>query len=359
MKEFTKIALTIVILCTTIITMCSFTANVGDYIQPKNRTANVRYKATSSSTRVAILDKTIDKDGALVTDITSEASSGTIWYKISFERDGIHHVGWCSSTVTALKSSKTNIAIAKRPTLPSKSAKISYAEISSKRGLNLRTEPTISSNIICTIPNGTKICILESDSDSEGWYKTTFNQITGWVNSKFINIISEKQPNKNLYLIEKKLASFSTSFKGSSRGRIQNIRQTCLDLNNTIVPGSGTKKNRTFNWFSVMPETTYKNGYTMATVFANGKSVQGMGGGLCQVTSTLYNVCLQLPDIICVSKRTPHGLPVSYVPKGKDATISRDSGINFKFINNSGKDIRIKAYTNDYICTVEFYSIGI
>ncbi|WDU83785.1 VanW family protein [Caloramator sp. Dgby_cultured_2] len=93
-------------------------------------------------------------------------------------------------------------------------------------------------------------------------------------------------------------------------------------------------------------------GYKEAPVIINGTLVPGLAGGICQVTTTVYNAALLANfDII---ERRPHGLKVSYVPPGRDATISGTS-IDFKFKNTSNAPIYIKAWVSNSYVNVIFY----
>ncbi len=85
---------------------------------------------------------------------------------------------------------------------------------------------------------------------------------------------------------------------------------------------------------------TLDNGYFEALEIANGSFEMGVGGGICQVSSTLYNAVIQAG--LEVVSRTNHGIPITYVDMGADATVS-DRGIDFKFKNNTGENIYIIA----------------
>ena len=83
-------------------------------------------------------------------------------------------------------------------------------------------------------------------------------------------------------------------------------------------------------------------------------SISFPAGGMCQVSSTLYNVAL-LANLE-ITERHPHSRRVSYVPLDKDATIFYPD-LDLKFINNTPNDIKIKAYTDNYNVTIKLYKI--
>ena len=156
------------------------------------------------------------------------------------------------------------------------------------------------------------------------------NEKLNEVNNKVENILTNSsQPPK-----EEEIASYSTKLSGSTENRLTNIRITCKKLNGITV-----NNNDTFSFCKSTGPSTAEEGYKEATVFLNGKKVQALGGGNCQISSTLYNAVLTVPDFKVV-ERHEHGRDVSYVPDGKDAAVSYGS-IDFKFKNNTGNNIKL------------------
>lgn len=98
---------------------------------------------------------------------------------------------------------------------------------------------------------------------------------------------------------------------------------------------------------------TLENGYGYGTIFVNGTTAQGLGGGMCQVSSTLYNTMLEAG--ILATERRAHSLPVGYVPAGQDATMT-DTGIDLKFINTLDYPIYIESTTVGGVLTISFWS---
>jgi vancomycin resistance protein YoaR len=132
--------------------------------------------------------------------------------------------------------------------------------------------------------------------------------------------------------ISTKIGSYSTWFGGGNRG--ENIRIATYDINNRIVaPGD------IFSFNDSTKPRTPERGYKLAPIIVGNSVVPGYGGGICQVSTTLYNAALNA-DLEIV-ERYPHSQPVDYVPQGKDATVS--NYLDFKFRNNSNKFILIKA----------------
>ena len=131
------------------------------------------------------------------------------------------------------------------------------------------------------------------------------------------------------------IATYSTSFAGSAAGRIANIELASSKINGYVLnPGER------FSYNNVVGPRTAAAGFKMAHVYVGNQVVDGIGGGICQVSSTLYNAIV-LADLKTVS-RTNHSMPVSYVPMGRDATVSYGT-IDFVFENNKSYPVSIKS----------------
>lgn len=152
--------------------------------------------------------------------------------------------------------------------------------------------------------------------------------------------------------VEKEIASFSTKIVTKDSSRQNNIRITCNTLNETIVePGA------TFSFCNTVGQATTAKGYQKADIFdANGKKKKGLGGGNCQISTTLYNAVLSVPSLK-VTERHPHSNKVPYIQTGKDAAVAFGS-YDLKFVNNSGYKIKILASTSGADVTIKLISIS-
>ena len=151
-----------------------------------------------------------------------------------------------------------------------------------------------------------------------------------------------------LSLINSCIASFSTSFQSSSYMRSNNIDISVKAINGRLLfPGE------TFSFNDMLGERTKERGYMEAPVIINNKVESGIGGGICQVSSTLYNAILKsgIQDI----RRTNHSLPSSYVELGLDATVDWQN-IDFKFINTLDYPMYIEMYTKSKNLYINIYS---
>lgn len=129
---------------------------------------------------------------------------------------------------------------------------------------------------------------------------------------------------------ETEIASFSTRIYTKDSERQKNVSITCNTLNDTIV-----ENGKTFSFCNTVGKATSTKGYQKADVFKNGEKIKALGGGNCQVSSTLYNAVLKISELK-VTERHAHSNDVPYVKKGKDAAVSYGT-YDFKFVNNTRK----------------------
>lgn len=134
--------------------------------------------------------------------------------------------------------------------------------------------------------------------------------------------------------VETEISSFSTKIHNKDSERQNNITITCQNLNGTEVqPG------QTFSFCDVVGKATSAKGYKEADVYVDGKKEQALGGGNCQVSTTLYNAVLKIPELEIV-ERHKHSGHVPYIEEGKDAAVAYGS-YDFKFKNNSDAVIKV------------------
>lgn len=164
------------------------------------------------------------------------------------------------------------------------------------------------------------------------------------------NEVTEEKPKEQQYT-EEQLSTFSTKIYSKDSARQNNIKITCNTLNNTTV-----KNDASFSFCDTVGKATSAKGYQEADVFDhNGNKTKGLGGGNCQVSSTLYNAVLAVSSLK-VTERHEHSNNVPYVKDGKDAAVAYGS-YDLKFVNNTGNDIKIKASTDGSSVTISINSI--
>lgn len=145
------------------------------------------------------------------------------------------------------------------------------------------------------------------------------------------------------------LATFTTRYDASNIDRTTNLRIACQKLNEKVVLAGNT-----FSYNQTLGERTVAAGYKNGKVYENGEVVDGIGGGICQISSTLYNAVLMAN--MKVTERRNHQFVTSYVPAGRDATVVYGL-TDFKFKNTRTYAIKIKASVSNGIATVSIYGI--
>lgn len=143
------------------------------------------------------------------------------------------------------------------------------------------------------------------------------------------------------------LGSFSTYFN-SGASRTGNIVNGCRLIDGvTLYPGEE------FSMYNEVAPFTEKNGYYMAGSYLNGKVVDSLGGGICQVSTTLYNTVLQAE--LDVAERHNHSMIVNYVDPSADAAIAESSGKDFRFVNNKDYPVYLEAYVSNKRVNINIY----
>ena len=133
------------------------------------------------------------------------------------------------------------------------------------------------------------------------------------------------------------LGSFTTSFSTSGSNRCKNVSSGASHINGTVLyPGEE------FSAYETVSPFTEATGYAMAGSYLNGEVVDSMGGGICQVSTTLYNAVLRAE--LNVTERSPHSMTVHYVDLSEDAAIA-GTYKDFKFVNSTEYPIYIEGYT--------------
>lgn len=146
------------------------------------------------------------------------------------------------------------------------------------------------------------------------------------------------------------ISAYTSRYNISNVNRSNNVEIATRKLNNVIIlPGE------TFSYNKIVGERTISAGYKEATIYTSNGVQHGIGGGVCQVSSTLYNAVLQADlDII---ERKNHRYSVSYVPLGCDATVSYGS-IDFKFKNTKKYPIKLQAFAKNGIVSISLIGLN-
>jgi vancomycin resistance protein YoaR len=156
-----------------------------------------------------------------------------------------------------------------------------------------------------------------------------------------------KHTKKELSAIKDVLGTYTTSYAGSASGRCANVENGASLINGTVLyPGES------FSVYSKVAPFTAANGYHLAGSYSNGQTVQTYGGGICQVSTTLYNAVLRAE--LNVTERLNHSMTVHYVPLSADAAIS-GTDKDLKFTNNLDHPIYIQGTAGGSSITFTIY----
>ena len=141
------------------------------------------------------------------------------------------------------------------------------------------------------------------------------------------------------------LAETKTELNPGQKSRTHNVELACEYINGTILnPGDE------FSYNKVVGQRTAARGFREAGIFVSGRLEEGLGGGVCQPSSTLYMAVLRAD--LKVTERSNHGMTVSYTPLGEDATVSWGS-LDFKFVNDTEYPIKILASREGSYCKMK------
>lgn len=182
--------------------------------------------------------------------------------------------------------------------------------------------------------------------------------IAGWQTGAFdgtefaltANVVQPRGSKEELSLVKDLMGSFSTDFSSSNEGRKKNVTNGCSKINGTLLyPGD------TFSAYKATSPYTKANGYGVGGAYNGGKLVESMGGGICQVSTTLYNAAIRAE--LKITQRNAHSMTVSYVDPSVDAAIA-GTYKDLKFRNDYDFPIYIEGYCSKKgILTFNIYGI--
>lgn len=163
-----------------------------------------------------------------------------------------------------------------------------------------------------------------------------------------VDVVQASVTGDVLSKVNTKVSSFSTNFSGSSANRVTNISLATKTINGKLLmPGD------TFSFNDVVGKRTAERGYKEAPVIVGNKLDSGLGGGICQVSTTLYNAVIRAN--INSTERSHHTLPSHYIGLGMDATVDYGN-LDYKFKNTLDYPIFLEGYIQGNIIGFNVYS---
>lgn len=203
--------------------------------------------------------------------------------------------------------------------------------------------------------------ITEGNSGRELDQDATFNTVSEFLLNDWdglntvinmdVEVVEPLGSYEDLSMVKDILGTYTTSYSTSSSARCANVANACSLINGTLLyPGEEFSTLATITPFST------ENGYFMAGSYFNGQVVESLGGGICQVSTTLYNaVLLSELDVV---ERHNHSMIIGYVKPSMDAAIAESANKDFKFTNNTDYPIYIEGYTTtDKKITFNIYGV--
>lgn len=146
------------------------------------------------------------------------------------------------------------------------------------------------------------------------------------------------------------LGTFSTSYSQSNAARSKNIANACTMINGmTLAPGES------FSMLGTITPFTEENGYALAGSYVGDEVVESFGGGICQVSTTLYNAVIRAE--LNVTERHNHSMIVTYVDPSADAAIAESAGMDFRFTNNLSSTVYIEGSAYNGTITFTIYGV--
>ena len=195
---------------------------------------------------------------------------------------------------------------------------------------------------------GIEVNVEESVAAVENYLKDEWN----YEDAQVALVVQETKPRgseEELALVKDVLGTFTTSYSTSGSARSANVANGCSLINGTVLyPGDE------FSAYDAIKPFTEENGYKLAGFYLNGMVVESLGGGICQVSTTLYNAVL-LSELE-VTERSNHSMIVTYVDPSADAAIA-GTAKDFKFVNNLDHPIYIEGVTADKKITFTIYGV--
>ncbi|MGA8943491.1 MAG: VanW family protein, partial [Thermoactinomyces sp.] len=181
------------------------------------------------------------------------------------------------------------------------------------------------------------------------WLKNWPAYINKPYNIPMVSVKPEVTSNDLKKVHLKLIGSYTTLFNPDNVNRTTNIRLAANKIHNLVMlPGDK------FSFNKVVGERTAERGYKTAHVIVKGEYTEGIGGGICQLSSTLYNSTDRAG--LRMLRVVHHSANVDYVPKGRDATVSW-GGPDFRFQNNLDAPILLRVFINNGKLTVNVYTV--
>lgn len=209
-----------------------------------------------------------------------------------------------------------------------------------------------ASDVLCDMTQGARFSVIRI---TDGWAEVPYQRQIGYVHASMFQDLTPLSPTVEVATSGDMIASYTSYYAVNESelniGRMVNIELACDFISIELEPG------QQFSFNGIAGPYRKARGYMPAPVLIDGTSVPGFGGGTCQVSSTLYNVLLQLDEGIEIVKRRPHGpAGAKYLPHGVDAAVGNEN-LDLVFQNAFPFPIRIDASAQDGALYISIYKV--
>ena len=193
---------------------------------------------------------------------------------------------------------------------------------------------------------GVEVDTTKAVAEIEDFFSSDWNGGNGTIELS-AKVVDPKVSAEDLKKVKDVLGTFSTDFSASSAGRIANVKNATEKINGSVLyPGEE------FSVYDAIGPLDASNGYELAGAYENGTTVESYGGGVCQVSTTLYNAVIRAE--LEVTERFNHSMMVDYVQPSMDAAIA-GTYKNMKFKNSTEAPVYIEGYTDGGILYFTIY----
>ena len=294
-------------------------SNIQTYIAYTTASAlNVRTEPSTSSSKVEGLRRyTLVR---VLETVNTSSTTNPVWYKIQHNKN----MGYVSAKY---------IELVKLEDL--RAGKVTTA-------LNLRCTPSTSSKVLDVLSENDIVSVfsMKETSDAYGtWYqvKSPEGKI-GWVASKYL-----------------KLSTLTHISSATTKTYANENRDNNINIASNTIIGTVIRPGKTFSWRKIIGSCTAEEGYLPADTYVGDATVKGLGGGVCQVSTTI-NIAIKRTGI--KTNATKHIRPVSYADREDEATVSYSSGIDFSFTNTLNKPIVLELVGGNGSCICNVYEVN-
>lgn len=256
-------------------------------------------------------------------------------------------INYGKRTGFVLRHRTSNIVAVDPVTTPRYGTVVSQYYTTLDRETQVMAAPEVGSEVLITLQAGTQLAFVDI---SGGWARLIFKRQFGYVDTANLPDLQMVAPNEQSGDQLTPLAVYNSFYNIAENdmnlNRIENIKVGVDRMDRVMQPGETLDFNGTVGPFS------RRNGYLSSWGLFEGELVPSVGGGSCQLSSTLYNVVLQLTGLTVLA-RAPHGRNgAPYLPHGVDAS---SGDLNFIFRNDYDFAIRISSHVQDGVLFIAFY----